>query len=71
MLPFKTLIQLDHDSGMPLYLQIANAIIREISQGRIAPGLRMPGSRSMATILDLNRRTVVAGYDELIAQGCW
>ncbi|MFK7969287.1 MAG: PLP-dependent aminotransferase family protein [Bacteroidia bacterium] len=53
---------------MPVYLQIAKAIIHEISQGRIAAGTRLPSSRKMAELLGVNRRTVVAAYDELTAQ---
>lgn len=69
MLPWPTLILLDRDAERAVYLQIAEAIVREISRGRLPPGLRLPGSRQMATALDVNRKTVTLAYEELMAQG--
>ncbi|MEO0470114.1 MAG: winged helix-turn-helix domain-containing protein [Bacteroidota bacterium] len=69
MLPYKSLISIDKNVGTPVYLQVANALIREIKHGSILPGSRLPGSRTMAEILDIHRKTVVAAYDELYAQG--
>lgn len=69
MLPYKTLIQLDPDSRVPRYLQICHELIGHISDGTIAPGQRLPGSRQLGMLLSLNRRTVIAAYDELAAQG--
>lgn len=69
MFPWKTVIQLDADSGAPLYLQMVNTIVREITSGRLPKGRKVPGSRAMADLLSLNRKTVVQAYDELMAQG--
>ncbi len=69
MLPWKTIIKIDRNSEMPVYLQVANSIIGEIKRGTIKPGLKMPGTRTISEALSLHRQTVVKAYDELYAQG--
>lgn len=58
-----------HDAQTPLYVQISQAIIQDILNGRLHPGDRLPGSRALATTLDVHRNTIISAYDELIAQG--
>jgi GntR family transcriptional regulator/MocR family aminotransferase len=65
----KELIVIEKKSDVPVYLQIANAFIQNIRQGRFRKGLKLPGTRQCATLLGINRMTVVAAYQELIAQG--
>jgi GntR family transcriptional regulator / MocR family aminotransferase len=50
-------------------LRIARAIIEEIQRGRLSAGDALPGSRELAAALNVNRKTVSAAYDELVAQG--
>jgi GntR family transcriptional regulator/MocR family aminotransferase len=69
MLPWPTIIIIQKDSGIPVYLQIANAIIQEMKKGRIGPGIKLPGSRQMSEILQVHRKTMVRAYEELDAQG--
>jgi len=69
MLPWKTIIKLQRAQGRPVFLQLADAIIREIKSGLIKPGTKMPGTRVMAGLLKLNRQTVVKSFDELYSQG--
>ncbi len=69
MYPWKTSIAPDKQATTPVYLQIVNAIIKEITAGRLVPGQKVPGSRRMADVLAVNRKTVVIAYDELMAQG--
>ncbi len=69
MLPFKQLIIYDKSLNTPVYLQLVNVIIREINNGRLTSGLKIPGTREMATLLDLNRKTITIAYEELMAQG--
>lgn len=69
MLPYKTIIHIDRKSRTPLYLQICNAFIRHVSSGTIARGTKLPGSRALSELLEVNRRTVISAYDELLAQG--
>ena len=63
------MIRIDHSSDTPVYLQITNAFIHHIRLGRLRKGLKLPGSREVAAMLDINRMTMVAAYDELQAQG--
>lgn len=69
MLPWKTIIHIDRASSKAVYLQIVNAIIREISQGRLQSGQRLPGTRKLAELLCINRKTAIIAYEELMAQG--
>jgi len=69
VLPWKTIISIDRESSKAVYLQIVNAIIREVSQGRLQPGQRLPGTRKMGELLGINRKTIIVAYEELMAQG--
>lgn len=62
-------IELDPDVGKPLFLRIARALIRDIERGRLRPGDRLPGTRTLAKELAVHRKTAVAAYDELALQG--
>lgn len=53
----------------PLYLQLESEIIQLICDGILKPGQALPSSRELAQNLQLNRKTVVATYEELDAQG--
>lgn len=68
MYPWKNIISVDKEVSTPVYLQVANMVIKEIIAGRLAPGLKMPGTRYLADQLGVNRKTIVAAYDELMAQ---
>src|SRR5882672_5979577 len=63
------LIRIDPASDTPVYLQITNPFIHNIRLGRLRKGLKLPGSREVAGLLNINRMTMVAAYDELQAQG--
>jgi GntR family transcriptional regulator/MocR family aminotransferase len=64
-----TLIALDRSGKTPLYLQLANQLTELVKNGTLQPGLRLLSSRELASLLKVNRRTVVQAYDELLAQG--
>ncbi|HEU5453399.1 MAG TPA: PLP-dependent aminotransferase family protein [Terriglobales bacterium] len=55
--------------GVPLFQQIASAITSDIRRGRLRPGDALPGTRSLARALGVQRLTVVAAFDELVAEG--
>ena len=69
MLPFRSMLSIDPKSRTPVYVQIANEVIRQIQKGRIGPGLKMPGSRTLAQQLGVHRNTIITSYEELEAQG--
>ncbi len=65
----KELIVIDTQSDTPVYIQISNGFMQHIRQGRLRKGLKLPGSREIASLLKVNRMTVVAAFNELDAQG--
>ena len=68
-IPYKSLLQIDRALSSPIFLQIANQFIAAITTGRIRPNTKLPGSRTLAKLLEVHRNTVTAAYDELYGQG--
>lgn len=62
-------LQLDRESPVPLARQIQEQIERLIREGWLAPGVKLPATRELAQILDVNRTTVALAYEELVAGG--
>jgi GntR family transcriptional regulator / MocR family aminotransferase len=56
-----------HD--VPLFQQIARSVTGDIQRGRLRPGDELPGTRTLARALGVQRQTVVAAFDELVAEG--
>ncbi|MFO0678505.1 MAG: PLP-dependent aminotransferase family protein [Polyangiaceae bacterium] len=74
MTPRTPLLDIELEGGpegfdTPVYLRIARAVERDVRRGRLRPGDRMPGSRTLADALGVNRNTVVAAYRELEGVG--
>lgn len=67
--PWELKIDIDRNSNVVIHLQITNKVIEEIQRGRLLPGTVLPGTRLLAKNLNVNRKTVIQAYDELIAQG--
>jgi GntR family transcriptional regulator/MocR family aminotransferase len=67
-IPFKSLISFDKNSSVAMYIQITNAIIKNIQTGILPTNTRLPGSRQLAELLGVHRKTVIAAYDELLSQ---
>jgi GntR family transcriptional regulator/MocR family aminotransferase len=61
--------RIDSALPTPVYLQIIQALIRDIERGRLKSGEFLPSSRELAEALKVNRKTVVLAYEDLIAQG--
>lgn len=53
----------------PLFRRISRAIVAEVQRGRLRPGARLPGSRTLARTLRVHRTTVLAAYEELSGEG--
>ena len=62
-------LHVDRSGAIPLYQQIAQAIIEQVRLGRLAPGDRLPPTRDLADQLDVTRSTVIAAYQDLEARG--
>ncbi len=60
---------LDGASGAPLYQQIYESLSRQIREGRLRPGDRLPGKRAMAAQLAVAVNTVDTAYQMLVAEG--
>lgn len=67
-IPFKSLINLDKNASVPVYIQITNAIIQNIQAGILQTNTQLPGTRQLAGLLAVHRKTVIAAYDELLSQ---
>jgi GntR family transcriptional regulator / MocR family aminotransferase len=67
--PWNLKLAIKKSANQAIYLQIAEKIIEEIQSGRLAPCSVMPGTRELAKSLNVNRKTIVLAYEELIAQG--
>jgi len=61
--------RLDHQSETPLYRQLSEQIAQQIRIGHLSRGERLPATRELAGLLGLNRTTVSAAYEILVAEG--
>jgi GntR family transcriptional regulator/MocR family aminotransferase len=55
--------------GPGLRAGLTDALRDAVRTGRLAPGTRLPASRSLAADLGVSRNTVVESYAELVAEG--
>ena len=62
-------LALDPASNLPLHRQIGEQVRRAILDRRLAPGLKLPSSRQMATELGCARGTILQAMDQLVAEG--
>jgi GntR family transcriptional regulator / MocR family aminotransferase len=60
---------LERQGAVPLFQQIARAIASDIRRGRLRPGDPLPGTRTIARALGVQRLTVVSAFDDLVAEG--
>ncbi len=67
--PWETQFWLEDSPGKTLHSKLLNKLTADIKDGRLAPGSMLPGSRSLAEQLGVNRKTVQLVYEELEAQG--
>ncbi len=55
----------DPGSGVPVYLQIAEQIAKDIREGRIAPRTKLPPERQLALSCGVSRTTAINAYRKL------
>lgn len=60
---------LNREGHEPLYNQLKQHLVRQIENGILAPGDRLPATRELADQLGVARISVVAAYDELKVEG--
>lgn len=63
------IIYIDPDNPVNLQHQIRQKIVDGIVNGAFPPGMKLPSSRKLAQQLEVARNTVVASYQQLIADG--
>ena len=62
-------VSLDRDGALPLHRQLFDALRQAILAGRLRPGTRLPSTRVMASDLGVARNTVMAAFEQLVAEG--
>lgn len=68
MLPFQNLILPDKESTFPVFRQITDKLIGLVREGLLQPGIFLPGTRQMAEMLCVNRKTIIKVYEEMLAE---
>jgi GntR family transcriptional regulator/MocR family aminotransferase len=62
-------VQLDRTSGTPLSRQIYKQVRAAVLSGILGPDTKLPATRAMAAKLRVARASVVAAYEQLLAEG--
>jgi len=62
-------ISLTRRCDLPLHCQVRRQIAQAIRDGTIPNGARLPSSRVLAHLLGISRNTVLAAFDNLVADG--
>src|SRR3954447_2937883 len=57
------------DSSMPIRLQLGELLRRDISEGRLAPGARIPSERELALHYGISRASARESVIELLHEG--
>jgi GntR family transcriptional regulator/MocR family aminotransferase len=63
------LVDLSARGDAPLHRRIYDELRRQILEGRLRRGARLPSTRSLAVDLRVSRSTVVQAFDQLRAEG--
>jgi GntR family transcriptional regulator len=59
----------DDTDSLPLYLQVAAELRREIAEGQVKPGGRLPPARDMAAVRGVNHNTMFRALRHLREEG--
>jgi len=62
-------IQIDANSGLPVYRQIMDQIKYYVASGSLVTGDQLPSIRELAQYLTVNPTTIVKAYTELVHEG--
>ncbi|MGY0391404.1 aminotransferase-like domain-containing protein [Bizionia sp. KMM 8389] len=65
----KKLINFERQNVTAVYIQIAQQISNAIQRSYFTEGTALPGTRKLSALLEINRNTAVAVYEELASQG--
>lgn len=67
--PTMNYIILNKSAKTPIYLQLYNYFVQEISTGKIKPFSKLPSIRKLSLNLAISKTTVQNAYDQLLAEG--
>jgi GntR family transcriptional regulator len=62
-------IQVDFESGVPIYMQLVDRIKQMVASGQLQPGQQLPTMRQLAADLRINYNTVGRAYALLDQEG--
>jgi GntR family transcriptional regulator len=62
-------IQIDFESGVPIYMQLVDRIKQMVGSGQLQPGQQLPTMRQLAADLRINYNTVGRAYLILDQEG--
>ena len=60
---------MEYNPALPIYLQAANSIKRDIVTGKLPPGAKLPSVRDLGVEYTINPNTVSRVYKELESEG--
>jgi GntR family transcriptional regulator/MocR family aminotransferase len=63
------ILRVDPTAPAPLHRQLYAALRAAILDQRLRPGVRLPSSRGLASLVGVARNTVHGAYDQLLAEG--
>lgn len=69
MRKWRPLLRLEEGTTQASYRKIAEGLVNAILEGRLPPGTLLPGTREMAQLLNVNRKTVILAYEEAMTKG--
>ena len=62
-------LEIDRNSGVPIYRQIEDFLRRMILNGALPPSKKLPSTRELALELGVSRITIKSVYEQLISEG--
>ena len=62
-------LEVDRNSGAPIYRQIEDFLRRMILNGALPPSQKLPSTRELALELGVSRITIKSVYEQLISEG--
>lgn len=62
-------VEFDHNSSVPLYIQLYRYLKDEISRGRISAGEKLPSLRKLSKDLSVSVTTTDLAYSQLLVEG--
>src|ERR1700728_1512851 len=62
-------IELDASSNVPLHRQLYERLRGAILSAQVAPGTRLPSTRSLAEALGISRSTIISSFAQLHSEG--